>query len=451
MKNKLKTVGVQGFGYVGAATAVNIALSKRLSNCQVLCFEKKSKKTLEIIKKASNGVFPYNTNDRYLVNKFKELIKDGRIKFTFDKKEYRKTQIILMTINYDLKKIEKSKKLFLDGFKDIIYNAKKNSLIILESTVPPGTSEYLLKPLLDKLRNKDKNNFYLSYAFERVTPGNNYLDSCKNTCRVYSGINKKSKILCRNFLRKITNFKKYPLTELENITASETCKIMENSYRSVNIAFIDEWMKYCKKLNLNLYDIIYAIKKRHTHKNIMFPGLGVGGYCLTKDPLFGMLSSKLYLNKSNLKFPLSTMSVKINKNMILNSLRFILEKYSDSIKNKKILFIGMAYKNDVGDIRNSPSVELAKKLYNLNSKIFYFDPLVEHKIKDFIKVHNITSNIKYDIVLFCTKHKNLANFSFIDFNQMKKTYFFDLNNVLNFKLYNKLKKTNKIYKLSYPC
>lgn len=449
MKKKFKTIAIQGFGFVGAANSVNVALSNRLKNYQVLCFEKKNARTIKIFDKASKGDFPYNTNDKDLVNKFKKLVKAKKIKFTFDKKDYQKANIVLVTINYDINKTRINKRAFLNSFKEIIENVQKNTLIIIESTVPPGTCEFLLKPLVDKIKKQKKLKVYLSHAFERVTPGKDYLNSCKNTFRVYSGINKKSKLLCKNFLKKITNYKKFELTELENTTSSETCKIIENSYRAVNIAFIDEWMKFSKELNINLFSMIDAIKKRSTHNNIMLPGLGVGGYCLTKDPFFGNLTSKIYFKNKKLKFPMSNISLKINNKMIENSLRLILDNYSRSIRNKKILIIGITYKNDVGDIRNSPSVELGKKLIKSKAKVYYYDPLVNEKIKNFIKVNIIDNN--YDIVLFCVKHTNFKRFPFIRFDKMKKTVFFDLNDVLEKKLYVKMKKNYKIYKLSYPC
>ena len=441
MKKKLKTIAVQGFGFVGAVNSVNVAVSNHLKDYQVLCFEKKNERTIRIFDKASKGEFPYNTNDINLVNKFKKLVRAKKIRFTFNKNDYEKASIVLVTINYDLKKIKLNKRAFLDSFKEIINNVKKNTLIIIESTVPPGTCKFLLEPLLNKIKKEKKLNLYLSHAFERVTPGKNYLNSCKNAFRVYSGINKKSKLLCKDFLKKITNYKKFELTELENTTSSETCKIIENSYRAVNIAFIDEWMKFSKELNINLYSVIDAIKKRPTHNNIMLPGLGVGGYCLTKDPFFGNLTSKIYLKDKKLKFPLSNISLRINNKMTENSLQLILNNYSRSIKNKKILLIGMTYKNDVGDIRNSPSVELAKKLIKSKAKIYYYDPLVNEEIKNFTKV-NLVDN-SYDIILFCVKHQNFKKFSFIKFDKMKKTVFFDLNDVLENKLYEKTKKNVK--------
>ena len=444
MRKKNKTIAVQGFGYVGAVNAVNIAISEHFKNYKLLCFEKENPRTIKLFNLAKKGIFPHQSDDEYLTNNFKKLVKNGSLGFTFDKKKFKLANIILITINYDLKKINKSKFSFLNSFKEVINNAKKNSLILIESTVPPGTCENLLKPLLKRMEKKKKIRLFLSHAFERVTPGNNYLKSCRNTHRVYSGIDDKSKMLCRNFLKRITNIKKYSITELQNTTASETCKIIENSYRAVNIAFIDEWMKFCKEFNLNLFDIIDAIKKRKTHNNIMLPGLGVGGYCLTKDPMFGKISSKFFLKNKNISFPFSELALKVNKKMTINSLNFIKEKFKKSLNNKKILVVGMAYKNDVGDLRDSPSLSLINQLKKLNPKLFFYDPLVSDQFKNVKKVDQIKGF--YDIVLFCVKHKSFRNFSFLKFNKMKKTIFFDLNNVFKSK---ELKKINKIYKLSY--
>ena len=441
---KNKIIAIQGFGYVGAVNAVNIAINKHFRNYKILCFEKENFKTIKLINQAKKGIFPHKSNDKILIKNFKKLTKSKILNFSFDKKKYNLADIILITINYDLKNIKQSKKNFLKGFNEIIDNAKNNCLIIVESTIPPGTCEFLLKPHIELIERKKNIRLFLSHAFERVTPGNNYLNSCRNTHRVYSGIDDRSKKLCGTFLKKITNIKKFSVTELQNTTASETCKIIENSYRAVNIAFIDEWMKFCNEFNLNLFDIINAIKKRTTHNNIMLPGLGVGGYCLTKDPIFGKISSKFFLKNKNISFPFSELALKVNNRMIDNSFNFIKDKFKKSLKGKKILIIGAAYKNDVGDLRESPSIKLANRLKKLNSKLFFYDPLVLENLKSIKKVDQI--NDVYDIILLCVKHRSFKNFSFLNFDKMKRTTFFDLNNILSEK---ELKTINKIYKLSY--
>ena len=117
-------------------------------------------------------------------------------------------------------------------------------------------------------------------------PRKNYLSSITSNYRCYSGYNNLSKHTCKKFLNSFINIKKYPLYELNTITKCEAAKILENSYRAINIAFIDEWTKYSSLMKINLMNIIQSIKMRPTHSNIMRPGLGVGGYCLTKNPLF---------------------------------------------------------------------------------------------------------------------------------------------------------------------
>ena len=451
-RQKNNFIGIQGFGYVGAVNAVNVALGKNLANYRIICFEKKNKKTLKIFEKAAKGIFPYQTTDRKLLVNFKNLVKKKRIIFSFNEKNYKTTKTILITINYDLINFKKSRNSFLDSFKNILKNISNNTLIIVETTVPPGTCEKDLKPLIEntqKRRNIKK--IYLAHSFERVTPGDNYLNSCKETFKVYSGINEKSKKLCKNFLSKITNTQKYPLTLLENTTASETCKIIENSYRSVNIAFINEWMIFCKKFKLNLFNIINAIKKRKTHNNIMMPGLGVGGYCLTKDPEFGRLSELTFLREKKNNFPLSSLSIKINKTMINNSIDLIQRKFKKNLKGKKILIIGMSYKNDVGDLRNSPSVSLSKKLQKKGCHISYYDPLVNQNEIPFERIESFNKNLNFDIILFCVKHKIFKNYSFINYKRFKKSYFFDLNNIFEDNLIIKKTKNYNFFKLSYSC
>ena len=155
-------------------------------------------------------------------------------------------------------------------------------------------------------------DIYLGYSYERIMPGKDYMDSLVNNYRCYAGMNKTSGIKCRNFLKKFINFKKFPIYEFDNLLDCEAAKVLENSYRAVNIAFIDEWTKFSLKSKLNLNKIIDAIKYRPTHNNIMRPGLGVGGYCLTKDPNFINFSGK-YFFKKKFNFPITDISMKINR------------------------------------------------------------------------------------------------------------------------------------------
>ena len=365
---------VQGLGYIGSAMSVAIALAKnkfKKKNLKIIGVEKPTIYGKQIISKINSGIFPFKSNDLELKQAMKKIKKSGVLQATSSSSIYKKANVLLVSINCDLIRVKGKLRVDLFNFKkSIIEFAEKireNTLVIIESTVPPGTCEKIVYPTIKKVFLKRKLNvdkIYLAHSYERVTPGKNYLSSIIDNYRVYSGINKKSEIRCKNFLSKIVNVKKYPLTKLMNITSSETCKLMENSYRAVNIAFIDEWLKFSNQLNLNLFDIINAIKKRKTHNNIMLPGLGVGGYCLTKDPLFAKISTKQVLKKRSLNFPLCSSAIDINHDMPNTSMKFIELNYKNKLKEKKALFFGISYKNEIGDLRYSPSLDLIKKFMN---------------------------------------------------------------------------------------
>ena len=438
---------IQGFGVVGASTALNIVSSNNFkNNFRVHCIEKNNTQSHKKIIKAKRGIFPINTSDKSLTHVLKKALKKNKLSFGFNKKAYYDADIIIVSINCDLKS-QTSIKLdpFIKSVKEIIENVSSNTLILIESTIPPGTCEHLIYPMMKKILKKRKislNRVYLSHSFERVTPGNNYLNSCRNTYKVYSGINKISEKKCSSFLKKIVNYKKFPLMKLDNITSSETCKLMENSFRALNIAFIDEWVRFAEKLDIDLFKVIKSIKMRETHKNIMLPGIGVGGYCLTKDPLFAKIAGKKILKLNNIEFPLSTKAVEINKKMPNTSLNFIENNIGSSLKNKKILIYGITYKEDIGDVRYSPSIDFGLKMKKkFNSDIYFYDPFIKSIDNKKFKFFDIYKDKKkFDIKILAVKHKELYLKKTFNIFFNEKSIIFDLNNVLDKKKINNLRK-----------
>ena len=161
------------------------------------------------------------------------------------------------------------------------------------------------------------------------------------------------------------------MIELEKYEEAELCKVLENSYRATNIAFIEEWGIFSEKLGTNIYSVIDAIKQRETHKNIMRPGLGVGGYCLTKDPFFAKFSSSNYL-KANLKFPFINLTMQVNSKMHSRSINLTKKILSKNII-KKILLVGISYTNNVDDLRNSRAIDLLKSIKRKKYNISVYD------------------------------------------------------------------------------
>lgn len=431
---------VVGLGYVGSAMAVILAdIKKKKKNVfNVTGLDLNSKKGLLRINKLNNNEFPFKTNDLQIKKKLKIIKKNGNLRAkVFNSNFIKDSSIILISTNFDYSenknKMKKNFQRYSKNFKEIVKNIKQKTLIVIESTLPPGFVDKILFPIFKselKKRKIDYKSVYLGYSYERVTPGKNYLDSIVNGWRVYSGINKESKKKCRSFLKKIINTNKYPLTELENITAAEIAKTMENSYRATNIAFIKEWSILSEELNVNLNQIIDAIKLRPTHKNMMYPGIGVGGYCLTKDPLLPKASADLIFKNKKLKFEFSEQAVKTNNSMPLRSFDIVKLKLKNKLYNKKVLICGAAYKDDVDDTRNSPSFSFYKKLKKYKTKIDVHDPLVEFWNEANIKVlKNLPDFNFYDIIVFATKHDVYKKISFK--KKFYKQIFFDFNNVLS--------------------
>ena len=372
---------------------------------------------------------------------------------TSDKNVYSNADVIIVSINCDLKKGTSKKEVELDQFSksvlEICELMDREALLMIESTVPPGTCQEIIYPMMKKTfkkRGLNEKNILLAHSYERVMPGEGYLYSIINFWRVYSGINKKSADKCEEFLSTFINTTEYPLTRLKNTISTETSKLLENSYRAVNIAFIQEWSNFAEKVNIDLYDVINAIRMRPTHSNIRQPGFGVGGYCLTKDPLFAEIASNQILNLKNVEFPFSKLAVKINNRMPLKVLEMLSNYFGSELANKRLLMMGATYKEGVADTRFSASETFYKEAIKLGLEIDVYDPLIlyweELKIKTKTKIPPLNS---YDIILFCVSHKEFSSINPGKDQNEKETIIFDANNVLTRDQVEKFK-SNKRFK-----
>ena len=445
-KSKKKEIAVIGQGFVGIPMSILIADK---TNCLVYGIDKNDTRGVYVKSTVEKNKLPFKSKDQNLLKKFKKVRNLQKYKISLNLDPIQNCETIIISVSFDFTKknsIRNLKKLFLTIAKKI----KKKTLIILETTLPPGMSEKIIVPLLEKNLKKRRmklKDIYFAYSYERVTPGDNYYNSISNCYRVYAGLNEISAKKCEKFLTKIINTKRYPMTKLRTLRDCETCKVFENTYRAVNIALIDELTKFSIENSLDIKNILKAIRLRKTHNNIMNPGLGVGGYCLTKDPKFLEYSSKKIL-KNKIDFPIINKTISINSKMVNTSIKFIQKKIK-IFKYKKILQIGISYKEDVDDTRFSPSVELAKKLKKKGVNLEIYDPLFnKYNLLSFNFVESMNFS-KYDYVLFCVGHKEIKNLNLN--NLHKKPIYFDLNNIfknINYKILKK--KKIKFFELSRP-
>ena len=256
-----------------------------------------------------------------------------------------------------------------------------NCLVLIETTVPPGTTEYVAYPIVKKAFAKRgiEAEPLLSHSYERVMPGRNYVASIRDFWRVCSGINDTARERVRTFLSEILNVDKFPLTVLDRPIESETCKIVENSYRATILAFLHEWSLFAERNGVDLIKVIEAIKVRPTHSNMIFPGPGVGGYCLPKDGGLGVWSYHTLMGFEDEIFKITPLAIDINDTRALHAAQLV----RDALRNMgkitaaaKVVVLGVSYREDVGDTRYSGSETMVRKLTEMGADIAVHDPYV---------------------------------------------------------------------------
>jgi UDP-N-acetyl-D-glucosamine dehydrogenase len=270
-----------------------------------------------------------------------------------------------------------------ESFHDIAENIPGTALVLIETTVAPGTTEQVAYPIMKKIftRRGITTDPLLAHSYERVMPGKNYVASIRDFWRVCSGVNEEAKKRVVKFLTEVLNTKKFPLTVLDKPIESETAKIIENSYRATILAFLDEWSVFAEQNGVDLIKVIDAIKVRPTHSNMIFPGPGVGGYCLPKDGGLGMWAYKHILGFEENIFKITPAAININDTRALRACqltRDALRNMSHPIAAAEVLVLGASYREDVGDTRYSGSEVLIRRLTEMGAEIRVHDPYVQH-------------------------------------------------------------------------
>ena len=258
-------------------------------------------------------------------------------------------------------------------------------LVLIETTVAPGTTEFVAWPILKKAFAKRHltTEPILAHSFERVMPGKEYVSSIRDFWRVCAGCNDEARARVERFLRDVLNTAKFPLTVMDRPIESETTKIVENSYRASILAFLNEWSLFSERNGIDLTKVIRAIKVRPTHSNIIFPGPGIGGYCLPKDGGLGYWAYQhiLGFEDGDDVFQITPRAININDTRGLH----VAELTRDALRNlgryiagAEVLICGASYRQDVGDTRYSGSEIVARKLAEMGADLRVHDPYVDH-------------------------------------------------------------------------
>jgi UDP-N-acetyl-D-glucosamine dehydrogenase len=258
-------------------------------------------------------------------------------------------------------------------------------LVLIETTVAPGTTEFVAWPIMKKAfakRGIDSTPL-LAHSFERVMPGREYVSSIRDFWRVCSGCDMQARMRVEKFLHEVLNTKDYPLTVMDRPIESETTKIVENSYRAIILAYLNEWSLFAERNGVDLIKVINAIKMRPTHSNMIFPGPGIGGYCLPKDGGLGYWAYRhiLGFEDGDEIFKITPMTIDINDTRALHVAQLVrdaLRNMSRYIAGSDVLLCGASYRQDVGDTRYSGSELVVRRLTEMGAEMRVHDPYVDH-------------------------------------------------------------------------
>jgi nucleotide sugar dehydrogenase len=412
---QLPVVCVQGLGFVGSAMAVAVAdaRTERGDPCfNVVGVELPTSDGISKVEAINAGRLPITANDDRLKAALAAAHQRGNLVATTDERAYRKASVTVVDVPLDVVQDNGRPTVPLGGFRAAIATLGRHmppgSLVMVETTVPPGTTEKLVAPEIANAlerRGLPAEAIGVAYSYERVMPGASYFDSIVNIPRSYAGHTTAAAEACEAFLAQIVDVEANPVTRLHSTTACETAKVLENSYRATIIAFMEEWGRFAEAIGVDLFDVIATIRQRPTHSNMRRPGFGVGGYCLTKDPLLAGIAARELHERPDLSFPFSVHAVQINKAMPLVSLRKIESMLPAGLDGATILLMGVSYREDVADTRYAPSETFVREARARGATVVCHDPLVRYWPELEIEIPaELPSPAGIDAVVFAVPH-----------------------------------------------
>ena len=394
-RDKKEIVVVVGVGFVGAVMAAVVADSTdRRGRPQrfVIGMQRPSTRSYWKIPLLNRGLSPVKSEDPEVdrmiarcVNEKKTLVAT----YTYD--ALKLADVVVVDVQCDY--LKESLGDCRDGAADmealeasigiIAEKIKPDALVLIETTVAPGTTEQIAYPIMRKVFESRgiRSDPLLAHSYERVMPGRDYVRSIRDFWRVCSGVNDKARKKVKKFLGEILNTEEYPLTVLDRPIESETAKIIENSFRATLLAFMDEWSLFAERNGVDLKKVIQAIKVRPTHSNMIFPGPGIGGYFLPKDGGLGVWAYRHIHGWEDDIFRITPLAIDINDKRALHAAQLVrdaLRNMGKPIASADILLLGAAYREDVGDTRYSGSELIVRRLTEMGAELRVHDPYVEH-------------------------------------------------------------------------
>lgn len=390
-------VVVMGLGFVGVVMAAIVADTKDKNGNNskyVIGYQRPSVRSYWKIPLVNRGESPVKAEDPEVDELISRTVNESKtFVATYNSDCLKLADVVVVDVQCDYSKADLGNMRTGDtdmaaleaSMRTIGETIPPHAMTLIETTVAPGTTEFVAWPILKKAFTKRglKETPLLAHSFERVMPGKEYVSSIRDFWRVCSGCNQEARDKVEKFLHEVLNTKEFPLTVMDRPIESETTKIVENSYRATILAYMNEWSLFAERNGVDLIKVIKAIKMRPTHSNMIFPGPGIGGYCLPKDGGLGYWAYRhiLGFEDGDDVFQITPTAIDINDTRSLH----VAELTRDALRNmgkyiagSEVLLMGASYREDVGDTRYSGSELVVRKLTEMGADMRVHDPYVDH-------------------------------------------------------------------------
>lgn len=398
IKNKEIVVGIVGLGYVGLPLAVEHAKA----GYNTIGFDVQASK-VDKVNAGENYISDVDSDE------FMKLVREGTLQATTDFSLISQVDFIAICVPTPLDKHEQPDTSFIiSSASEISKYLSKNTMVVLESTTYPGTTEELVKPILEEgsklICEKD---FYLGFSPERVDPGN-AIYKTKNTPKVVGAIGKDATEVIATMYRSVLDG---TVLEVSSPAVAEMEKILENTYRNINIGLVNELAMLCHKMGISIWEVVDAAKTKPYGFQAFYPGPGLGGHCIPLDPSYLSWKAKEYGFHTTMIETSGIINDKMPEYCVERAGK-VLGKYNKSLNNAKILVLGVAYKKNIDDYRESPAIKVINELKKEGANVEFYDPWVSEYYengKNFKSIKSISPEIikQYDLILITTAHDNI--------------------------------------------
>ncbi len=390
--------GVVGLGYVG----LPLAVEKAKAGFRTIGFDVQKSK-VDSVNSGHNYIGDVVDSD------LKKLVEEGKLSATSDFSFIKDVDFVAICVPTPLDSHQEPDISYVKSSAEAISrHLTKNTMVVLESTTYPGTTEELIKPILEEGSGlKCGEDFYLGFSPERVDPGN-LIYKTKNTPKVVGGIGKDATEVIATMYRAVLES---DIQEVSSPAVAEMEKILENTYRNINIGLINELGRLCHKMGISVWEVVDAAKTKPYGFQAFYPGPGLGGHCIPLDPYYLTWKAREYGFHTTL----------IENSMVINDgqpaycverAMHILNRHKKAINGAKVLVLGVAYKQDIDDYRESPAIRVIEELEKVGANVEFYDPWIakykEHgEFREGIKELTPAVVASYDLVMITTAHTNV--------------------------------------------